>query len=149
MPPEQNVRIFKGRSGAQRKAAKMGSLRNPRLSGLRKLGMLAGGAGLASAGLSVAYGINRDAMIREAIRDLTKRQEDLKVSDARRRGQEASYESSINMNLQRLAQSAPELYASVAAGRKLPQGGVAIGGAPRQDLLNELGRAMADGRFSR
>ena len=147
--PETNDRILKGRSGAQRKDAKMGGLRNPSLSGLRKLGMLAGGAGLASAGLSMAYGMNRDAMIRDAIRDLTKRQEDLKVAEARRQGQEASYESAINMNLQRLARSAPELYASVAAGRKLPQGGVVIGGAPRQDLLNELGRAMSDGRFSR
>jgi hypothetical protein len=37
---------------------------------------------------------------------------------------------------------------SVAAGRRLPTGAVVLGGENRQDLLNELGRAMSDGRFS-
>ena len=134
----KNVRVSRLADLSRRKYAKV-----------KGLGLAGLGAGVATAGLSTVYGMNRDAMIRDAIRDLTRRQEDLKVAEARRQGQEASYESAINMNLQRLARSAPDLYASVAAGRKLPQGGVVIGGAPRQDLLNELGRAMADGRFSR
>jgi hypothetical protein len=36
----------------------------------------------------------------------------------------------------------------MASGRLLPQGAVVIGGAPRSDLLNELGMAMANGQFN-
>lgn len=60
-----------------------------------------------------------------------------------------SYQASIEQNLQTVRQNAPDLYMAVASGRRLPQGAVVIGGEQRQDLLNELGRAMADGRFSR
>jgi hypothetical protein len=59
-----------------------------------------------------------------------------------------SYRESIAQNLARVQQYAPDLYMRVAAGRQLPQGAVVLGGAPREDLLQDLGRAMADGRFN-
>jgi hypothetical protein len=125
------------------------------VSALRKLGKFKGlglsalgiGAGLVGAGRLL--GDYRENMIRSALLDIQKGQDDLRQREMMRQAQAASYEDAIGRNLRSLQQSAPDLYASVAAGRKLPQGGVVIGGAPRQDLLNELGRAMADGRFSR
>lgn len=54
----------------------------------------------------------------------------------------------IDHNLNRLRMIAPDIYARTAAGRILPQGAIVIGGVPRQDLLNELGMAMANGQFS-
>jgi hypothetical protein len=41
----------------------------------------------------------------------------------------------------------PAIYTAVSAGRKLPQGAVVLGGQPRVDLLQELGRSMAEGQF--
>lgn len=125
------------------------------VSALRKLGKFKGlglsalgiGAGLVGAGRLL--GDYRENMIRSALLDIQKGQDALRQREMMRQAQAASYEDAIGRNLRSLQQSAPDLYASVAAGRKLPQGGVVIGGAPRQDLLNELGRAMSDGRFSR
>jgi hypothetical protein len=56
-------------------------------------------------------------------------------------------EFSIQQNLANLERSAPDLYATVAAGRRLPQGAVVLGGGKRVDLLQELGRSMAEGQF--
>jgi hypothetical protein len=61
----------------------------------------------------------------------------------------ASLESSIERNLQNVERFAPDVYASIAAGRRLPQGAVVLGGEKRVDLLQELGRSMAEGQFSR
>lgn len=119
------------------------------LGKLRKFGLAAAGIGAGLAGVGKLVGDYREQMIRKALLDIQKGQDDLRQRDLIRQAQASSYEDAIQRNLQSLSQSAPDLYASVAAGRKLPQGGVVIGGAPRQDLLNELGRAMADGRFSR
>jgi hypothetical protein len=55
---------------------------------------------------------------------------------------------SINDNLAQLQAQAPDLYMSVAAGRRLPQGAVVIGGNPRQDLLQQLGMSMSNGDFN-
>jgi len=125
------------------------------VAGLRKLGKLKR-FGLAAAGLGAGLGIAgklvgdyREQMIRKALLDIQRGQDDSRHREMMRQAQMSSYEDAIQRNLRTLEQSAPDLYASVAAGRKLPQGGVVIGGAPRQDLLNELGRAMADGQFSR
>jgi hypothetical protein len=125
------------------------------VSALRKLGKFKGlglsalgiGAGLVGAGRLLSD--YRDDLLFKAINDIQASRGALRQQEMMRQAQQSSYQDAIDRNLSRLAQSAPDLYASVAAGRKLPQGGVVIGGAPRQDLLNELGRAMADGRFSR
>lgn len=59
----------------------------------------------------------------------------------------ASLQDSINQNLARLQSEAPDIYLRMSAGRVLPQGAIVIGGAPRTDLLNQLGLAMANGQF--
>lgn len=142
-----------GRTLAERRAAKVGAMRGAGMSRLVRLGRVAlpvaAGAGVAAAGAGKLLGDYRDDLLFKAINDIQASRGALRKQEMMRQAQQASYQDAIDRNLGRLAQSAPDLYASVAAGRKLPQGGVVIGGAPRQDLLNELGRAMADGRFSR
>lgn len=49
------------------------------------------------------------------------------------------------MNLQQISSFAPDVAQRVLAGRRLTQGGVAIGGRPRTDLLQELASRMTDG----
>lgn len=51
----------------------------------------------------------------------------------------------IQMNAQQVATYAPDIAQRVLAGRRLTQGGVAIGGRPRTDLLTELASYMSDG----
>ena len=63
-------------------------------------------------------------------------------------GMKAHLENSINENLMRLQSESPDLYARVSAGRVLPQGAVVIGGAPRQDLLQQLGMSMSNNEFA-
>ena len=46
------------------------------------------------------------------------------------------------INLERLRTQAPDIYASVMAGKNLPQGAVVLGGQQRQDLLQELAGHM-------
>jgi hypothetical protein len=64
-----------------------------------------------------------------------------------RKEQKQAVQMSINQNLAKLQMEAPDLYMRAATGRVLPQGAVVIGGAPRADLLNQLGMAMANGQF--
>ena len=144
----------------QREAAKARTAQNKlKLENLRKVagrnrklrtaGKVALGLGAASLVGGKVLGMYRDEMVLDAIRDIQGRQNEIALAASARQAQEQSYQSAINRNLDTVMRYAPDLYASVAAGRKLPQGGVVIGGEPRQDLLNELGRSMADGRFSR
>jgi hypothetical protein len=93
-------------------------------------------------------GVNTQQLMAKALADMQDRDRKDRLQQVAAQAREDSYRDSINMNLTRVQQYAPDLYAKVAAGRQLPQGAVVIGGAPRQDLLNELGRAMADGRFT-
>lgn len=134
---------------AQKRASAVAKLKQ--LGGRRRKGTA---VGLGIAGLLGYTTVKsnqreKDDLILGAIRDIQSRQQEIDSAQMARRAQEASYQQAINSNIDQVLRYAPDLYASVAAGRKLPQGGVVIGGAPRQDLLNELGRAMADGRFSR
>lgn len=115
--------------------------------GLAALGLLVGSRvkGLAERGM----GVEDNQILRDAIYDLEASERQGRMNRLTEQARAMSYEDSIQRNLLNLQRQAPDLYASVAAGRALPQGGVVIGGAPRQDLLNELGRAMSEGRFSR
>lgn len=49
-------------------------------------------------------------------------------------------------NLERLAHLDPQLYQSIARGRRLPRDATVIGGRMRTDLLQEMGMLMATGR---
>lgn len=59
--------------------------------------------------------------------------------------EQAQKQQFIQMNMQRVASFAPDIAQRVLAGRRLTQGGVAIGGQPRTDLLTELASHMSDG----
>lgn len=147
-----------------RRASKLAALRAARakgkkLSGPNALTALAalGGVGAGSALFAGPIrsvnermmGVDDETLQRKALSDLMASRAEAEQRQLVRQAQVNSIDQSIQGNLMRLQQSAPDIYAAVAAGRKLPQGAVVIGGSPRQDLLNELGRAMADGRFSR
>lgn len=61
--------------------------------------------------------------------------------EAERRAREAA------MNAQILAQTNPELYKQLLAGRKLPRGAIVIGGRPRMDLLEQVASEMGSGAY--
>ena len=116
--------------------------------GLMSLAGLAAAYGGMKAGRAIAGTTDADIQrkqLLEYMREQTKSQ----INQAAEYGRAASYQDSIDRNLANVQQYAPDLYMKVAAGRALPQGAVVLGGSPRQDLLQELGRAMADGRFNR
>lgn len=137
-----------------RKAGKMANLRgakvrrNVGIGALAGLGGVALGTGAVKVGLRAA-GLDDESLMRKAMADLMASQARSELDARRAEATGRSMQQAIEQNLGRLQAAAPDVYASVAAGRRLPQGAVVLGGAPRQDLLNELGRAMADGRFSR
>lgn len=53
----------------------------------------------------------------------------------------------MKANVARLAAMAPDVYSQVLAGRRIPRGGVVIGGTPRIDLMEDLASSMSQGRF--
>jgi hypothetical protein len=50
---------------------------------------------------------------------------------------------SIRKNIQVIAESNPQLYNEIIAGKRLPRGAVVLGGPPRRDLLEEVATMMA------
>lgn len=80
----------------------------------------------------------RQRLLMEA--QLRKYSESMKQRDQYRQMQD-------QVNLQNLSSFAPDLAQRVLAGRRLTQGGVAIGGRPRTDLLQELASRMTDGNL--
>ena len=50
---------------------------------------------------------------------------------------------SIRENIKVIAQSNPQLYNELVAGKRLPRGAVVLGGPPRRDLLEEVATMMA------
>jgi len=119
----------------------------------------AGAVGLAALGTLGTYygtkkvmdtaGVSEDALMRRALMELANQEKQNEIQGLVGRAQAISYDDAIQRNIGRIQQYAPDLFLSVSAGRKLPTGAVVLGGTPRQDLLNELGRAMADGQFRR
>ena len=113
--------------------------------GLAGLGALAGGALIGKA----IQGFGEDQEREERRQEMLRRQARQDMLDMLgRKEQKQAVQMSINDNLAKLQQTAPDLYMRVASGRLLPQGAVVIGGVPRQDLLNQLGMAMSNGQFS-
>ena len=113
--------------------------------GLSGLGALAGGALIGK----LIQSSSENSEIQQ------QRQEDLRRSARQdmlnllgRKEHKQALQMSIGDNLAQLQAQAPDLYMSVAAGRRLPQGAVVIGGVPRQDLLQQLGMSMSNGDFN-
>jgi hypothetical protein len=112
--------------------------------GLMGLGALAGGALIGkmvqgSGDLQRVQELDQEMLRRRARQDM--------LDLLGRKEQKQAVQMSINQNLAKLQMEAPDLYMRAATGRVLPQGAVVIGGAPRADLLNQLGMAMANGQF--
>ena len=126
-----------------------GKRRNRRIAVGAGVGALAllGGNALKNS-IMRSMGATDEQLMQKALADLQAQQRQQELGGLVRKAQSASYQDSIQRNLQNMQRYAPDLYMSVAAGRRLPTGAVVLGGENRQDLLNELGRAMSDGRFS-
>ena len=89
--------------------------------------------------------INRDPMAARlmASQEAERRRKEilqkrLEIEDLQKRAMQASM---------RLAALDPHLYNEVMAGRSLPKDAVVFGGQPRQDLMEQLSMAMAQGQF--
>lgn len=111
------------------------------LAALAGLGGLAGMAGY-------AYGEVERATAEDAFREFRRNQRQQVINQMADQAGRQSLQAAIDSNLRRVAQADPAMYAQVMAGRRLPQGAVVLGGEQRTDLLQELGRAMAEGQFS-
>ena len=134
-------------------AAKIADIKRGRkMRGYAKAGGLAAlaalGAGLAYNRYSRATGSSDEQLMNKALFDLMGQQRQMQMNSLVEDARAESYDDAISRNLQRIQQQAPDLYMAVAAGRRLPTGAVVLGGAPRTDLLQDLGRSMADGQYS-
>lgn len=147
-----------GSNGPPAPRGPAGANPTPRRTGGGRAGSIAKKAGLgalaALAGAVIydrmqnAMGTSTHQLMAKAIADYQERERQGRMSDLTSQAQNESYRDSIQMNLARVQQNAPDLYMQVAAGRRLPAGAVVLGGTQRQDLLQELGRSMADGNFN-
>lgn len=134
-----------------RRERKLEAIRGP-VRGRNKRNALIALATLgAAAGTAVGSGLVRRAVQRPieeaAFLDFQRGQREIALQEMADQAARKSMEFSIQQNLANLERSAPDLYATVAAGRRLPQGAVVLGGGKRVDLLQELGRSMAEGQF--
>ena len=113
--------------------------------GLAGLGALAGGA---LAGKLIQSRMENSEIEQQRQEDLRRSARQDMLNLLGRKEHKQALQMSIGDNLAQLQQKAPDLYMSVAAGRRLPQGAVVIGGVPRQDLLQQLGMSMSNGDFN-
>ena len=141
---------------AARKALGMAKIagikRGRKMKGYAKAGGIAAlaalGAGLGYNRIQHAMGVSEAQLMNKALADLMGQHRQMQMNALVEDAKAESYEDSIGRNLQRIQQQAPDLYMAVAAGRRLPTGAVVLGGAPRTDLLQDLGRSMSDGQYS-
>lgn len=141
------------------RAAEEGPMAGPNpMTRLQRLGRsktlrYGGGAALAGLGglgmFSLAERSGLQMRQEQALEDFKKTQRRMILDQMAEEAQRATLQDSIQRNLQAVQQNAPDLYMQVMTGRRLPQGAVVLGGEPRNDLLQELGRAMAEGQFTR
>jgi len=138
----------RARRGAQIEGIKRGRQfkKGAKVAGLGALALL--GTSLASRKAQEMGGVTTEQLMNKALFDMMGDTRQSNIAGLVEQAKRETYQDSIQQNLARIQQHAPDLYLSVAAGRRLPTGAVVLGGTPRQDLLNDLGRAMADGRFS-
>lgn len=122
---------------------------------MRKVAKVGGLAALAALGTGFAYnralkatGNTDEQLMNKALFDLMAQQRQSQLGGLVEEAKADSYQDAIDRNLQRIQQYAPDLYMSVAAGRRLPTGAIVLGGSQRTDLLQDLGRSMADGQYN-
>ncbi len=145
-------------AAAAARKAQMAATRTRKLSAMGKpkrqramrvgLGALAGIGAIAAGGGLVRQRLQKDRT-EAALMDFYDSQRRDALAQQVEQVKRQSLERSIDQNIRNVAMFEPGIYAAVAAGRKLPQGAVVLGGEPRVDLLQELGRSMAEGQFGR
>lgn len=146
-------RASKTGAGAVRSLRTAGETVAGQASGAPGFGMaLAGGAAFLGADVAIPAAAGILPVIRDEVPSLAEEIEFEKQAIIQRRSMEARAESlsqSIVENLARLAAVNPDLYHSIAAGRRLPRGAMSIGGRVRTDLLELMGRSMAEGAYQK
>ena len=154
MAQAERIRLKIRRAKNARRTAKLDALRAQASKGrmAKRVGISAGLSGLAAlAGLgsvSLVGGLRSRQIREKALEDFKRTQRQMVLDQMSEQSQRTALQDSIDRNLQTVQQKAPDLYMQVMAGRRLPQGAVVLGGERRTDLLQELGRAMAEGRFT-
>ena len=122
-----------------------------RLSGIKGLLKTGPGALLAAEvaaliGIPLAVGAYRDATGQTELNQIAAQQ---KLSKDRLKARLVEIESRrmqsrMGENMARIQQFAPHVYKQVISGRVLPQGATVLGGAAREDLLQNLASYMGD-----
>jgi molybdopterin synthase catalytic subunit len=142
-------------AAAKARKERLEATKNRKLEALRKqktrpalvgLGALAGIGAIATGAGLVRQRMQKDRT-EAALMDFYDSQRRDALAQQVEQVKRQSLERSIDQNLRNVALFEPAIYTAVSAGRKLPQGAVVLGGEPRVDLLQELGRSMAEGQF--
>lgn len=149
MPDPEAAAARKARMDATR-ARKLSAMAKPKRQRAMRIGLgaLAGIGAIAAGGGLVRQRLQKDRT-EAALMDFYDSQRRDALAQQVEQVKRQSLERSIDQNLRNVAMFEPGIYTAVAAGRKLPQGAVVLGGEPRVDLLQELGRSMAEGQFRR
>lgn len=140
------------RAGMLGKAAQVGlgaAIKHPVLTGINALTMIPLSL---SAGKGVVNDLSRtvtgeDAIGNTSFDTVQRLEEEARRADLRRQMVQENRARVLAQNTMSLMQSAPDVAAQILAGRRLPKGGVVIGGTPRVDLMQEMAGQMADGSF--
>lgn len=147
--PVEDAAARKARIDATR-ARKLSAMGKPKRQRSMRIGLgaLAGIGAIAAGGGLVRQRLQKDRT-EAALMDFYDSQRRDALAQQVEQVKRQSLERSIDQNIRNVAMFEPGIYTAVAAGRKLPQGAVVLGGEPRVDLLQELGRSMAEGQFRR
>ena len=142
---KKNLATFFLGSPAPIKAIRSGPMLD-RMAAVSGAGMAAG-FGVESIGLPIASAIKEMITGEKAQREgqLFQLEQDLMSRARFQQEQSRQNQMFMEMNSRNLMMYAPDVAQRVLAGRRLTQGGVAIGGRPRTDLLTELASHMSDG----
>jgi len=144
--------VGKGVRGAVKHPMKgvRGAVKHPVMAGLNAL-MMAPLMGDAMKGAvnSVGRGLTGEDVIGGATSfdEVMKLEQKQRKAALRRKIAQENRARVLAQNTMSLVQNAPNVAAQVMAGRRLPRGGMVIGGQPRLDLMQELAGQMADGKF--
>lgn len=105
-----------------------------------------GGPALLGAGASVVddWGPHADQKAEEAVERQRKMQYVQRMAQQKAR----EYVQLFEANTVSLAQSDPQLFNELMAGRRLPSGAVVFGGRPKSNYLESVVQGMTDGNFS-
>lgn len=122
-----------------------GLIRNTGLGLNKPINPLTAFYGTEMFGAPIGTSILRDFGVMDPIQDREEeflRQQKIKSAQfaSAMRGERLRKQTERNLAI--IRQQAPDIYNSVAAGRRIPDGAVVLGGRPRQDLLMELAQHM-------